>query len=294
MPGLKNLFEGIRLTNILIIFLGTIVFGFGLIHFNLQNGLAHGGFTGLTLVIYYLFTIEPSISNLVLNIPLFFVGYKLLGRKVFIYSVFGTVMLSGSLHFFEKYWHMNVALQNDMILVSLFAGVFAGTGLGIIFRAGGTTGGVDILARLAEKYFGMGLGTFMFMFDAFVITFSLIHLTLPEAMYTLVAVFIAARVIDFIIEGANAGKSAMIISNHTDAISDAIIKRMHRGSTVLTGRGSFTRDKRNVLYCVVNRNQLIQLKSIINDVDPYAFVAVHDVKEVAGEGFTFDPETRKT
>lgn len=291
---MKNLFEGIRLTNILTIFLGTIVFGFGLIHFNLQNGLAHGGFTGLTLVIYYLFTIEPSISNLVLNIPLFFVGYKLLGRKVFIYSIFGTVMLSGSLHFFEKYWHMSVALQNDMILVSLFAGVFAGTGLGIIFRAGGTTGGVDILARLAEKYFGVGIGTFMFMFDAFVISFSLIHLTLPEAMYTLVAVFIATRVIDFIIEGANAGKSAMIISNYTDAISDAIIKRMHRGSTVLTGRGSFTRDERNVLYCVVNRNQLIQLKSIINDVDPYAFVAVHDVKEVAGEGFTFDPETRKT
>ncbi|SDH78032.1 Uncharacterized membrane-anchored protein YitT, contains DUF161 and DUF2179 domains [Alteribacillus persepolensis] len=285
---MRHFFEGIRPINLLIITLGTIIFGFGLIHFNLQNGLAHGGFTGLTLIIYYLMGMPPSVSNILLNVPLFFIGYKLLGRKLFLYSIFGTLMLSLSLHFFENYWHMNVNLENDMILVSLFAGVFAGTGLGIIFRAGGTTGGVDILARLAEKYLGLAIGTFMFSFDAFVIMFSLILLTLPEAMYTLVAVFIASRVIDFIIEGANAGKSAMIISNHTDAISDAIIKRMHRGSTVLTGRGSFTRDERNVLYCVVNKNQLIQLKNIIHDVDPYAFVTVHDVKEVAGEGFTFE------
>ncbi|RSL30712.1 YitT family protein [Salibacterium salarium] len=282
--------QGIRLSNIAIICLGAVVFAFGIIHFNLQNGLAHGGFTGLSLIIYYLLSIKPSISNLVLNVPLFIIGYKLLGRKVFIYSLFGTIMVSAALHFFENYWHAKVLLQNDMILVSLFAGVFAGTGLGIIFRAGGTTGGSDIIARLAEKYFGVGIGTSMFLFDAFVITFSLIHLSLPQAMYTLVAVFIAARVIDFIIEGANAAKSAMIISNHTSSISDAIIQRMRRGSTVLTGKGSFTRDERNVLYCVVNRNQLIHLKSIISEVDPYAFVSVHDVKEVAGEGFTYDPE----
>ncbi|RSL31730.1 YitT family protein [Salibacterium salarium] len=287
---MMNWFQGIRLTNIAIICFGAVIFAFGIIHFNLQNGLAHGGFTGLSLIIYYLLSIEPSVSNLLLNVPLFIIGYKLLGRRVFIYSLFGTIMVSVALHIFENYWHAEVLLQNDMILVSLFAGVFAGTGLGIIFRAGGTTGGSDIIARLAEKYLGMGIGTSMFLFDAFVITFSLVHLSLPQAMYTLVAVFVAARVIDFIIEGANAAKSAMIISNHTSSISDAIIKRMGRGSTVLTGKGSFTKDERNVLYCVVNRNQLIHLKTIISEVDPYAFVSVHDVKEVAGEGFTFDPE----
>ncbi|MFZ4453467.1 YitT family protein [Salibacterium aidingense] len=287
---MRQWLHGLRFSNFLIITLGAFIFAFGIIHFNLQNGLAHGGFTGLSLIIYYLLSIPPSVSNLVLNVPLFIIGYKLLGRKVFIYSLYGTVMVSVALSFFENYWHADVFLQNDMILVSLFAGVFAGSGLGIIFRAGGTTGGADIIARLAEKYLGTGIGSAMFFFDAFVITFSLVHLTLPQAMYTLVAVFVAARVIDFIIEGANAAKSAMIISNHTDSISDAIIQRMRRGSTVLTGKGSFTKDERNVLYCVVNRNQLIQLKSIISDVDPYAFVSVHDVKEVAGEGFTYDPE----
>ncbi|SFP32086.1 YitT family protein [Salibacterium halotolerans] len=284
--------RGLRVTNFLLISIGAFIFAFGIIHFNLQNGLAHGGFTGLSLILYYLLSIPPSVSNIVLNVPLFIIGGRLLGRKVFIYSLYGTLMMSLALSFFENVWHAEVFLKNDMILVSLFAGVFAGTGLGIIFRSGGTTGGADIIARLCEKYLGTGIGSTMFFFDAFVITFSLVHLTLPEAMYTLVAVFIATRVIDFIIEGANAAKSAMIISNHTDAISDAVTQRMRRGSTVLTGRGSFTKNERNVLYCVVNRNQLIHLKTIISEVDPYAFVSVHDVKEVAGEGFSYEPENK--
>ncbi|WP_184663329.1 YitT family protein [Texcoconibacillus texcoconensis] len=272
----------------MIIILGTLIFGFGIIHFNLQNGLAHGGFTGITLLLYYLFTIEPSITNLVLNIPLFLIGYRLLGRKVFIYSLIGTISLSVSLSIFETYPVANIPLQDDMILVSLFAGVFSGVGLGLVFRTGGTTGGADILARLSNKYFGTTLGQFMFTFDAIVITTSLIRLSLTQAMYTLITVFVASRVIDFMIEGASAAKSAMIVTNHSDELSSEIRRRMSRGSTVLTGKGSYTHDEREILYCVVNRNELIHLKTVIQDVDPYAFFSVNDVKEVSGEGFTFD------
>lgn len=289
---MKDFFEGIRIRSVIVIIIGTLIFGFGIIHFNLQNGLAHGGFTGITLLLYYLFTIEPSLSNLLLNIPLFFIGYRLFGRRMFIYSLIGTLSLTVSLRIFELYPVTEIPLQDDMILVSLFAGAFAGTGLGMIFRAGGTTGGVDILAKLAEKYFGVSIGTFMFSFDAAVITLSLIHLNLTQAMYTLVAVFVASRVIDLLIEGANAAKSAMIISNNTAAISEAIIERMGRGSTVITGRGAFTDNEREILYCVVHRHELIQLKSVIHDVDPYAFVSLSDVKEVSGEGFTFDKHYR--
>ncbi|MCE7791489.1 YitT family protein [Salipaludibacillus sp. CUR1] len=289
---MTRLFQGIRLQPILVILIGTLIFGFGIIHFNLQNGLAHGGFTGITLLFYYLFTIEPSLSNLLLNIPLFLIGYKLFGRLMLIYSLIGTVSLSASLRIFELYPVTELPLQDDMILVSIFAGVFVGAGLGMIFRAGGTTGGADILARLANKYFGISIGKFMFAFDAVVITISLVHLSLTHAMYTLVTVFVAGRVIDFIIEGASAAKSAMIISSRTDELSKAIIERMSRGSTVLTGKGSFTADERRVLYCVVNRNELIQLKNLIEEVDPYAFFSVNDVKEVSGEGFTFDNQRR--
>ncbi|UCZ52403.1 YitT family protein [Bacillus shivajii] len=289
---MAQLFEGVRMKPIIIIIVGTLIFGFGIIHFNMQHGLAHGGFTGITLLLYYLFTIEPSLSNLLLNIPLFLIGYKLLGRLMLIYSIIGTIALSASLRLFETYPITELPLHNDMILVSLFAGACVGIGLGLIFRAGGTTGGADILARLANKYTGMSLGRFMFTFDAFVISISLIHLSIDLAMYTLVTVFVASRVIDFIIEGASAAKSAMIISNKTDELSKAIIQQMSRGSTVLTGKGSFTSDERQVLYCVVNRNELIQLKNLIDDIDPYAFFSVNDVKEVGGEGFTFDQEKR--
>jgi len=277
---------------IIIIIIGTLIFGFGIIHFNLQNGLAHGGFTGITLLLYYLFEINPSLSNLLLNIPLFLIGYKLFGRLMLIYSLIGTVCLSISLRFFELNPVTQLPLQDDLILVAIFAGVFTGTGLGMIFLAGGTTGGVDILARLANKYFGMSLGRFMFSFDVVVISISLIHLSLTQAMYTLVTVFVAGRVIDFIIEGASAAKSTMIISSKTDELSKAIIQQMSRGSTVLTGKGSFTSDERSVLYCVVHRNELVQLKNLIHDVDPYAFFSINDVREVSGEGFTFDNQRR--
>lgn len=289
---MSKLFEGVRLTPIIIIFFGTLIFSFGIIHFNMQNGLAHGGVTGITLLLYYVAGIEPSLSNLLINIPLFIIGYKLLGRVMLIYSVIGTLFLSLTLRFFELNPVTEIPLQNDMILVSIFAGVFTGAGLGIIFRAGGTTGGADILARLADKFFGISLGKFMFGFDAVVITVSLIHLSPTQAMYTLVTVFVGTRVIDFIIEGASAAKSTMIITSKTEEVSKAIIERMSRGSTVLTGRGSFTSDERQVLYCVVNRNELIQLKKIINEIDPYAFFSINDVKEVSGEGFTFDQEKR--
>lgn len=176
-----------------------------------------------------------------------------------------------------------------MTLVSLFAGVFIGVGLGIIFRFGGTTGGVDIIARLVNKYAGWSMGRTMFLFDFIVITTSVfVILDLVQGMYTLVAVYIGARVIDFIQEGAYSAKGATIISSQSDDIAEKILKEMDRGVTVLEGRGSFSGEKRDVLYCVVARNEIVRLKSIINSIDPHAFVAVSTVHDVLGEGFTLD------
>lgn len=175
------------------------------------------------------------------------------------------------------------------MLVALFAGVFVGVGLGIIFRYGGTTGGVDIIARFAHRYLGMGMGRTMFIFDAVVIGLSILtYLDYREAMYTLVAVFIGARVIDFMQEGAYAARGAMIISEKNEEIADKIMKDMERGVTVLRGYGSYTRTDREVLYCVVGKNELVRLKNAITSVDPHAFVSVSEVHDVLGEGFTLD------
>ncbi|MFD2214259.1 MULTISPECIES: YitT family protein [Bacillaceae] len=282
------MFQDLRLKNIIFILIGSGIFGFGLVHFNIQNNLAEGGFTGITLLLYFLFNFDPSISNLILNIPLFFIGWRVLGKTSFIYTVIGTVSLSVFLWIFQRF-QINMPLNDDLTLAALFAGVSLGIGLGTIFRYGGTTGGVDIIARLAHRYIGWSMGKTMFLFDLCVITISWIaYLSYKEAMYTLVAVFVGARVIDFMQEGAYAAKGATIISNYPDEISSRIMKEMDRGVTILKGQGSFSKQDRNVLYCVVGKNEIVRLKNVITSVDPHAFVAVSDVHDVLGEGFTLD------
>ncbi|KAA9026109.1 YitT family protein [Niallia endozanthoxylica] len=278
----------IKIKNTLFILLGSCIYSFGIVHFNMQNNLAEGGFTGITLLLYFLFHWDPSYVNLILNIPLFFIGWKILGRNSLIYTIIGTVAVSVFLWIFQRY-QINMPLKEDMTLAALFAGVSIGVGLGIIFRFGGTTGGVDIIARLVYKYIGWSMGKTMFIFDAVVITLSLIfYLDYHEAMYTLVLVFISARVIDFMQEGAYSARGAMIISENNDEIASKILQEMGRGVTVLKGYGSYTKQDREVLYCVVAKNEIVRLKSVIMEVDPHAFVSVSIVHDVIGEGFTLD------
>ncbi|MEC0303587.1 YitT family protein [Terribacillus saccharophilus] len=278
----------LRIKNILFILLGAAIFSFGIVHFNIANKLGEGGFTGITLILLFEFDWDPAIMNLVLNIPLFLIGWKFLGRTTFVYTIIGTVAVSLFLRLFQTY-SFNINLGDDLLIASLLAGVFIGVGLGIIFRFGGTTGGVDIIARLANKYAGWTMGRTMFLFDAVVIVTSVLtYLDLIRGMYTLVAVFVGARVIDFIQEGAYSARGATIISSQSADIANQILKQMDRGVTVLDGRGSFTGEKRDVLYCVVARNEIVRLKAIITAVDPHAFVALSEVHDVMGEGFTLD------
>ncbi|HJV17166.1 MAG TPA: YitT family protein, partial [Bacillales bacterium] len=250
--------------------------------------LAEGGITGVTLLFYFLFKWDPSYTNLILNIPLFIIGWKLLGKNSFIYTIIGTVGVSLFLWIFQRNM-LHMPLKNDMTLAALFAGVFVGIGLGVIFRFGGTTGGVDIIARLVHKYAGWSMGKTMFIFDVCVIALSLMtYLNYKQAMYTLVAVFVGARVIDFMQEGAYSARGAMIISEQNDQIAEKIMNEMDRGVTVLKGYGSFTKNEREVLYCVVGKNEIVRLKNLVTSVDPHVFVSITIVHDVHGEGFTLD------
>ncbi|WLR43720.1 YitT family protein [Bacillus carboniphilus] len=281
----------LKIKNVIFILLGSTIFSFGIVHFNMQNNLAEGGFTGITLLLYFLYDINPSFSYLALNIPVFIIGWRFLGKTTFAYTIIGTLSVSIFLEVFQRY-QILIPLKEDLTLAALFAGVFIGGGLGIIFRFGGTTGGVDIIARIIHKYFGWTMGRTMFLFDAGVILLSLTYLDYREAMYTLVVVFIGARVIDFVQEGAYSAKGATIISDFNDQIAKEVHEKMDRGVTVLKGEGSYLKTERNVLYCVVGRNEIVRLKSIIGSIDPHAFVAVTDVHDVLGEGFTLDENKR--
>ena len=280
----------LKMRNIIFILIGSAIFSFGIVNINIENHLAEGGFTGITLLLYFLFKFDPSYSNLILNIPIFFIGWRLLGRTTFLYTLIGTFSVSLFLWIFQRYEVLNLHLnlQNDMTLAALFAGAFIGIGLGIIFKYGGTTGGVDIIARLAHKYVGWSMGKTMFMFDAVVIVVSILtYLSYREGMYTLVAVLSVLKSLILCKKELMLPKERLL-SQKNDEIAAKILSEMERGATFLKAVGSYTKVERNVLYCVVAKNEIVKLKNIITSVDPHAFVAVSDVHDVVGEGFTLD------
>lgn len=282
--------KDIKLINIIGIIIGSAIFSFGFVHFNMQSQLGEGGFSGITLILYFMLRWDPALMNLILNIPMFILGWKLLGRRAFIYTIVGTISVSVFLKVFQIY-EFQTGLENDKFLAALYAGVFVGIGLGIVFRFGGTTGGVDIIARLVNKYIGWSMGKTMFTFDVFVILASwATFLDARSMMYTLVAVYVGGRLIDFVQEGAYAAKGALIISKDHDEIANMISEKMERGITVFSAQGHYTKNKQPVLYCVVGRNEVVRLKSIVNAIDPHAFVSIIDVHDVAGEGFTLDDQ----
>lgn len=275
----------LRLDSIIAIIVGTAIMGFGINSFNIPNHLAEGGITGISILIKLLFpAVDQGIVFFALNIPLFILGWKILGRTSFIYTILGTVSLSVFLSVFDSVLPLPM---DDRLLASLYAGVAVGIGLGIIFLYGGTTGGVDIIARMLQKYWGVSMGRTLFFSDILVICASLIYLNLESAMYTLVAVFIAARVIDFFQDGAYAGKALTIISDRAEEISKQILE-LGRGVTLLSGKGAFSGAEKQIVYVVVSRNEVMRYKNIIQEIDPHAFLIVNDVHEVLGEGFTLD------
>lgn len=276
----------LSLKNLFAILFGSAIFSFSINYFNIANGLAEGGFTGIALLLHALFAFPPGWFILISNIPLFIIGWRVLGIRSLAYTIFATVTVSFFLELFKGYGE---PMKNDLFLASLYAGVGIGVGLGIIFRYGGTTGGVDIIARIVQKYWGISMGKTMFVFDLLVITLSLFtYLDRERAMYTLVCVYVGARIIDFVQEGSYAAKAVMIISDHARSISQAIMDEMSRGVTILEGKGAYTGSDREVLYCVVAKNEIQRIKSLVHSIDAHAFIVISDAHDVMGEGFTLD------
>ncbi|MDJ0762967.1 MAG: YitT family protein [Myxococcota bacterium] len=275
----------LRLKNFLAILLGSVVVGFGVNYFNIANNLAEGGVTGIAILLKLAFGLDPGLSTFVINIPLLLIGWKVLGRYTLIYTIFGTVCLAAALTLFGRYR----LVLDDLLLASLYAGVTVGIGLGIVFRFGGTTGGVDIVARILEKYFGWKIGRTLFFADLAIVAASLFYLNLEQAMYTMVAIFIGTRTVDFVQEAAYTMRAAHIISEKSDEIARRIMAEMDRGVTLLQAMGGFTGTPRQIVYVIVSRSEIVKLKQLILSIDPVAFVSITESGDVMGRGFTLDP-----
>lgn len=271
------------------ILLGSAVYSFGLHYFVISNELMEGGVTGIALLLYYAVGLSPSYTTLALNIPLFLLGLRILGRKPMRLTILGTVAVSVFLWLMESWikagWLTPFHRPEDLLLVALYAGITLGGGLGLVFRFGGTTGGGDIIARLGNKYRGWSMGQVILVFDAVVIAASLFYLPQEKVLYTLVSVFVATRMIDFITEGAYAAKEFTIITDHGEELSAAITRELERGVTLLPARGAFSGRDKNMVYCIVGRSEVRRLKTLVRLTDPRAFMVINDVHDVLGEGF---------
>lgn len=271
------------------IILGTAIYALGLLYFIIPNQLMEGGITGVTVLLKYAFNIQPSLSTLVLNIPLFFVGWKVLGKKPMAYTILGTLSLTFFLWLFESGiragWIVPFQTDHDYILAALYAGVTLGAGLGIVFRFGGTTGGADIIARILNRRFGWSMGQIILSLDVIIIGSSLFFIPKEKILYTFIVVFIASKMIDFIQEGAYAAKAFTIISDRAPEIADIVTRDMERGVTLIPAVGAYSKQSKYIAYCIVGRQEMRRLHQIVRSVDPRAFVIINDVHDVHGEGF---------
>ncbi|MGY3777589.1 YitT family protein [Isobaculum melis] len=276
----------IHLKDFLTITLGCLFYGFGFVFFNMENQLAEGGFTGVALLIRYWLQIDPAYTTLLLNVPMILIGWKLLGNRSLLYTIYGTVMLSTSIWIWQRV-PLTIDIGQDLFIASVLAGLFAGIGCGLIYRVGGTTGGSDIISRILEKYHGLQMGKTLFAFDALVLVLSLSYLDMQHMMYTLVATFIFSRVIDFVQEGAYTARGFLIISDHYDEIAKCLMVELGRGVTYLKAEGAYSKEARKMIYCLMSNQEIGPAKELIHAIDSTAFVSIFNVTEASGEGFTF-------
>ncbi|MDQ1000214.1 uncharacterized membrane-anchored protein YitT (DUF2179 family) [Neobacillus niacini] len=266
----------------LYILFGGVIFSVGINYFTIPNLLSEGGIIGLTVIAHYLFDLSPGMVNFVLNTVLVLVGYKFLEKRAIIYTLFSIFSCSLFMYITEE---TGKRITDDPLLAAIFAGLLVGGGLGIIFRAGGTSGGTTILAKLANQFLGWSMGKGILLIDIIVVAGSVFIIGLVKAMYTLIAVYIGAKVIDFIVDGLEEKVAVFIISNSPQLVLRSVTNKMSRGITVLEGRGGYTGDNKEVLYIVISRQEVVRLKNMINEIDEHAYVTVHHVQEVIGKGY---------
>lgn len=282
---MKSRFKSVKseIKDYLGITLGTMIMALGFNSLSIPNKIAPGGFSGLATVLYHVTGYPVGLGTLIFTIPLFFVSFKILGGRFGVKTFFGTVLFSLNVDIIMR----TPVLTNDIFLASVFGGVVLGLGIGVVFKFGGTTGGTDLLASIMHKYFkGISIGTWLMLIDFMVVvTAGLAFKNMEISLYSTLTLYLSMKMIDLIQEGISYAKAFYIISKKSDEIGTAIIEELDRGVTMLKGRGGYTGEDKEVVFCIVHRAQVFQMKDIVKQIDPHAFVILADVYEVLGEGF---------
>jgi uncharacterized membrane-anchored protein YitT (DUF2179 family) len=276
-----------QIRDYVLIVLGALIQAVALRLFLIPAELASGGVSGISQLLNHFTGWPIGIMVLVGNIPLFMLGWKFLGGRRFALRT-ATAIVSYSLAvdllllfpFFPKN-----GLTDDIVLNALYGAVVSGVGYGLVYRARGTSGGSDVLARILNHWRGVPMTQSYLMVDSTVILAAGFIFGWDKALYAIITLYVSGLVAETVLEGGGTVRTAMIVTSKPQEIADEILVELERGVTVLSGTGAYTGEERPVLYCVVSRAEIAQIKAIVHEADPKAFMVVGVAHEALGEGF---------
>ncbi|MBR0406649.1 MAG: YitT family protein [Clostridia bacterium] len=270
-----------RLVAYLEILLGCVIGGAAYPLFLVPNNIAPGGLTGVATIFNYLWNWPVGVTSMALNLPLFIIGYKSMGRVFAFRSLVATLLFSACIDLIQL-----PPLTDDILLGSVYGALVLGVGLGLIMRGGATTGGSDMIARMVHNKFPVvTVGGFLFLIDCAVILCAAFTMSARAALYALICIFVSARAVDLVLAGFGSAKACFIITNKAVDISQRIMGELDRGATVLSGTGAYSGQERTLLISVVSQREVIPLKKIVRQEDEKAFMFITDTHETLGEGF---------
>ena len=265
----------------LLITLGAVMMGVGLEIFLVPNNVIDGGITGISIMLSYITGWKLGTFLFILNIPFFFIGYKQIGKTFAFSTLYGIIILSIT----TTLLHPVPAFTQDILLATVFGGIVLGIGVGIVIRYGGSLDGTEILAILFNNKLPFSVGEIILFFNLFILACAGFVFTWDRAMYSLIAYFVAFKMIDITITGLDESKSIWIISDNSKEIGEAIMSRLGRGVTFINGEGAYSGEDKKVIFCVIARLEEAKLKEIVTEYDDRAFLAVADIAEVRGGRF---------
>ena len=254
--------------------------------FLIPHHIVPGGAGGIAIVLNYFFATPVGLVILVINIPLFVLGVRVIGRTYGVKSILGVAISSLLIDGLTYIFHMGPATDNK-ILACVFGGILLGAGLGLVFRGGGSTGGSDIVGQVLNRYTNLSTGTAILTVDFVVITVAGFCFGQFElALYGYLNLYLQTRAIDLVLEGLSYTRALFIISDSADAVARAITSTMNHGATVLSATGAYSLEKKDMVFSVMAKREVSRAREIVREVDPHAFIVITDVYEVLGEGFT--------
>ena len=270
--------------DVVVIILGCFIYSLGVNLFLTNAKLVSGGVTGVALILQYISNIPSGITVFLLNIPLFFISYKFLNKRFTLYTAIGMTSISLSLILTKPL--SSLVQVHDILLYCIYGGVLCGIGMGLVFYRNGSTGGIDIITMvIRKKYSNFEIGKLNFGFNLIIVAIAAFIFGLPQALYTLISMFIQGSMLDKLLNGFTSKKLLLILTDKEEEIINYVMNDLHRGITSIMAEGEYTHSKKKLLYVAITSSQFISLKNRILSIDSKAFITIIDASEVKGKGF---------